>query len=206
MSVKPDSGSKQRSDWIGAALDFGPILLFFLAYFRFKDETFLVLGTEYTGFVAVTAAFIPVLLAATAASWLIRRHISRMQLVAAVLVVVFGGLSVWLNDERFFKIKPTIVYLVFAALEAFGIWRGRFAVEFVMGHALALTSDGWSILARRILVFWLALALANELVWRNFPTETWVSFKTFVLPAAIFVFLISQHGIIRRHSRTEEPE
>jgi intracellular septation protein len=122
-----------------------------------------------------------------------------MQVVTVVLVVVFGGLSVALNDERFFKIKPTIIYLIFAAIMGFGLLRGTSYMETVLGQSLKMSHEGWMILARRITVFFVALALANELVWRTQSTETWVYFKTFGLSLAMFAFLISQFKVFAKY-------
>ena len=93
-------------------LELGPIILYFAGYSLIKDRTFLVGGVEYSGFIAVTACFIPVLLIFSGILWKLTGKLSRMQAVTAILVVVFGGLSIWFNDERFFKVKPTIIYLI----------------------------------------------------------------------------------------------
>ena len=107
---------KQVSGWVKTLLEFGPIAAFFVAYLRLKDQSFTIGGTEYDGFIIVTAAFIPLLLASIGALWWLTGHLSRMQIVTAVLVVVFGGLSVWFNDDRFFKMKPTIIYVLFGGI------------------------------------------------------------------------------------------
>ena len=108
-----------------SALELGPVLAFFGAYLWLKDRVFAFGGTEYEGFIVVTAGFIPVFLLATGVLWKLTGHLSRMQLVTAVLIVVFGGLSVWLNDDRFFKMKPTLIYLLFGGALAIGLMRGE---------------------------------------------------------------------------------
>ena len=178
------------------ALELGPVLLFFVAYIMVRDRTFSVGGAEYSGFVAVTAGFIPVLLVCSAVLWRLTGKLSRMQVVTAVLVVVFGGLSIWFNDERFFKIKPTIIYLLFAGILAVGLFRGKSAIQYVLAEALPLDERGWTVLTRNCAILFAALAVANEVIWRNFSTDVWVYFKTFGIPGVMFVFLFSQTAIL----------
>ncbi|WP_432449351.1 inner membrane-spanning protein YciB [Aliiroseovarius marinus] len=189
---------KQPSPGLKAALEYGPIILFFVAYTMLKDRTFMVAGTEYSGFVAVTAMFIPVLALATLALWRITGHLSKMQIVTLVLVVGFGGLSIWFNDERFFKMKPTMIYLLFAGVLGFGLMRGESYLEAVMDKALPLEREGWMILTKRLALFFLVLAVANEAIWRAMSTDAWVNFKTFGLPAATFAFFMTQTGLFKR--------
>ena len=193
MSKKP------LSPFMKNLLEYGPLAIFFIAFYLLKGQDVVVFGQTYSGFIAATAIFVPVLVLATFIGWLLSGEISRMQVVTVVLVVVFGGLSVALNDERFFKIKPTIIYLIFAAIMGFGLLRGTSYMETVLGQSLKMSHEGWMILARRITVFFVALALANELVWRTQSTETWVYFKTFGLSLAMFAFLISQFKVFAKY-------
>ncbi len=191
---------------IRALLEYGPLLAFFAAYILLKERSFLVGGVEYDGFIAATALFIPLLAAATFAQWRLAGRISKMQILTLVLVVLFGGLSIWLNDERFFKMKPTMIYLLFAALLGFGLWRRESYLETVMGEALPLRREGWMILTRRLLLFFLALALFNEAIWRGFPTGTWVTFKTFGLPVATFAFFLAQMRLFAAYGLEERED
>ncbi|WP_373353854.1 inner membrane-spanning protein YciB [Pseudoroseicyclus sp. CXY001] len=190
--------------WLKIGLDFGPILLFFLAYGRLKDRVFEIGGTEYQGFIVVTALFVPLLLLCTGILWWLTGKLSKMQVVTAVLVVVFGSLSVWFNDERFFKMKPTIIYVIFGAALAIGLMRGQSYLQGLMGEAMPLRREGWMVLTKRIMWFFFALALANEIVWRLFSTEFWVSFKTFGLTAALFLFFMTQGRLLERYGVEEE--
>ena len=185
-------------------LEYGPIIAFFVGYVFLKDEIFTVGGTEYSGFVAVTAMFIPLLALATFVQWRLSGHLSKMQIATLVLVVAFGGLSVWLNDERFFKMKPTIIYVLFAAILGFGLLRGQSYLEAVMDQAMPLQREGWMILTRRLALFFFALALANEAVWRTMSTDAWVNFKTFGLPVSIFAFFMLQSGLFSKYGVAEE--
>ncbi|WP_186766543.1 inner membrane-spanning protein YciB [Puniceibacterium confluentis] len=187
------------------ALELGPVLLFFVAYLWLKDETFNIAGTAYAGFIIVTAGFIPVIIASTAALWALTGKLGRMQVVTVVLITVFGGLSVWLNDDRFFKMKPTLIYLLFGGILGVGLLKGESYLKFVMEGLMPLEQAGWMLLTKRVCALFLGLALANEVIWRSMSTETWVYFKTFGLTAAIFVFFFTQGGLFKRYG-IEKPE
>ena len=195
---------KQIDGKVKTALELGPILAFFVAYLWLKDNIFVIGGTEYAGFVVVTAGFIPVFLASMAILWKLTGHLSKMQVVTAVLIVVFGGLSVWFNDPKFFKMKPTIIYLLFGGVLGVGLMRGRSYLQSVMEGLMPLTDEGWMILTRRLTVFFLALAVLNELIWRTQSEETWVYFKTFGLTAAIFLFFMTQGRLFSEHGTGED--
>tara|TARA_Y100000739_G_scaffold157139_1_gene135766 strand:+ start:31 stop:630 length:600 start_codon:yes stop_codon:yes gene_type:complete len=182
-------------------LELGPIILFFVLYLRIKDDVFPIGGVEYQGFIVATGVFIPVLLLTIAIMWVLTRKIARMQVVTAILVVLFGGLTIWFNDDRFFKMKPTIVYLIFGGLLGFGLLRRKSYLEYVMEDMLPLEPEGWMILTKRVSIFFLLLAITNEIVWRNMSTNSWVNFKTFGLTGALFLFFISQSNLIRKYTK-----
>lgn len=186
--------------WVKTALEMGPVIGFFVAYLYLKDEVFTFGGTEYDGFIVVTAGFIPVILASMGLLWWLTGHISRMQILTAVLVLVFGGLTVWLNDDKFIKMKPTMVYLLLGGVLAIGLMRGQSYLRVVMGELLPMEHEGWMILTKRMTAFFFLLAASNELVWRTQTTEFWVYFETFVLTGALFFFFIAQAGLIQRYA------
>lgn len=186
-------------------LELGPTLVFFLIYMRIKDETYTLGGTDYSGFIVAALVLVPLLLAAIFALWLLTGTISRMQIFVAVMVVVFGGLTAWFNDERFFKMKTTIVYGTFAAILGAGLLRGKSLLQWVMAEALPMKPEGWMILTRRLMWMFAALALANEIIWRTQSTELWVKLETFAMPAALFLFLMVQFMTLQRFM-IEEPE
>ncbi|MBC7133518.1 MAG: septation protein IspZ [Roseovarius sp.] len=190
--------------WARPTLEFGPILGFFAAYLWLKDRVFEIGGTEYAGFIVVTAGFIPVFLLSMALLWRLTGHLSRMQAVTAALIVVFGGMSVWFNDPRFFKMKPTLIYLLFGGVLGIGLLRGQSWLQVVMEGVMPLTDRGWMILTRRLMLFFFALAVLNEAIWRTQSEETWVYFKTFGLTAAIFVFFMTQGRLFRDHGTPED--
>ena len=187
------------SPLLRGVLEYGPLIAFFVAYFALRGESFVIGGRSYEGFILATAGFVPLLLATTAITWRLTGVLNRMQVLTVVLVVVFGGLAVALNDERFFKMKPTIIYALFALILGVGLWRGKSWLQPLMGTMLPLSAEGWRVLTRRLALFFAGLAVANEAVWRLMSTEAWVWFKTFGLTAALFGFFIAQAGLIKRH-------
>ena len=191
---------KQVSNGLKSALEFGPVALFFIAYIWLKDEVFQFDGTEYEGFIIVTAGFVPLMILSTLALWKLTGTLSKMQIFTVVLVTVFGGLSVWQNDKSFLQMKPTILYLLFAAILGFGLLRKQSYLQYMMGEMMPLQDRGWMILTQRMALLFLALAVLNEVIWRNMSEETWVYFKTFGLPMGIFSFFIFQGGLFKEHA------
>lgn len=178
---------QELTGWKKIAVDFGPILIFFIAYNRFDM------------FVA-TAAFMVAIAAAVAASWLITRHVPPMLWFTAALVGVFGALTLWLKDETFIKMKPTAVYLIFAAILGFGLLTGRNYLKSLFEKAFTgLTDAGWHKLTTRWALFFLAMAIANEAIWRGFSTDIWVHFKTWGDTLVTFAFALSQIPMMTKH-------
>ncbi|MBS0563365.1 MAG: septation protein IspZ [Proteobacteria bacterium] len=190
---------RKINPWLKTALELGPVLVFFLTFGRLKAETVTLWGTEYGGFVLTTAIFVPVLMLSTLVLWRLTGRLSAMQVVTLVLVVVFGGLSVWFNDPRFFKMKVTLIYLLFAGALGFGLLRGQSYLALVMDEALPMAREGWMILTRRIALLFGGLAVANELIWRNLSDQMWVDFKTFGLPGVMFLFFMAQARLIEKY-------
>lgn len=190
---------RKINPWLKIGLEFGPILAFFVAFGRLKDTTFTLGGTEYGGFILATALFVPLLVVTTLVLWRLTGRLSVMQIVTLILVIVFGGLSVWLNDERFFKMKPTLIYLLFAGILGFGLMKGKSYLALVMDEIMPLEHEGWMILTRRLAAFFAGLAVLNEVIWRTMSDAAWVNFKTFGLTAAIFLFFLTQGGVFKRY-------
>ena len=191
---------KTIQPWVKTTLEMGPVILFFIFYSKLKNNEYVLLGETYEGFIVATALFIPVLLIATAILYFLTGKLSKMQVFTAVLVVVFGGLGIWFNDEKFFKMKPTMIYLLFGGILGFGLFKGQSYLQVVMDGALPMSRDGWMILTKRFMFFFFGLALANEIIWRSLSTDIWVNFKTFGLPLAMFVFFITQAKVISKYS------
>jgi intracellular septation protein len=197
---------KHVSPMVKTAFLTGPVLAFFLGFVFLKDREFVVMGETYTGFVAMTALFIPLLALTTFILWRLTGKLSAMQIMTLVLVTVFGGLTIFLNDERFFKMKPTMIYTLFAGILGFGLLRGQSYLKVVMGDMMPMDQEGWMRLTFRMMLLFVGLALANELVWRSLSTDTWVKFKTFGLPLVMFGFFMAQSGFLARHSLADEAE
>ncbi len=185
-------------------LELGPLVIFFIIYGRIKDKVFSIFGVDYQGFIIATGVFIPILLLSILVLWILSGKIAKMQLITALLVVIFGGLTIWFNDDRFFKMKPTIIYLLFGGILSFGLLRKKSYLEYVMEDMLPLERIGWMILTKRVAIFFLSLALLNELIWRNMSTDSWVNFKTFGLTGAIFIFFVAQNGLIQKYGKTSQ--
>ena len=197
---------KQVNNGLKSALEFGPVALFFIAYIWLKDEVFQFGGTDYEGFIIVTAGFVPLMILSTLALWKLTGNLSKMQIFTVVLVTVFGGLSVWQNDKSFLQMKPTILYLLFGSILGFGLLRKQSYLQYMMGEMLPLEDRGWIILTQRMALLFLALAILNELIWRNMSEEIWVYFKTFGLPSTIFGFFISQGRLFKEYGVSDDKQ
>jgi intracellular septation protein len=173
------------------ALDLGPLLLFFIANAR-------------GGIFVATGTFMAATLLSLIVTYVLTRRIAVMPLVTAGVVMIFGGLTLWLQDEVFIKLKPTIIYALFAAVLLGGLATGRSLLALVFDSVFHLTEDGWRKLTLRWGVFFIALAILNEIVWRSVSTDTWVAFKTFGFLPLTIVFAIAQAPLISRHAVSEK--
>ncbi len=195
-------------------LEIGPLAVFFLT-FRWGAELLdnpdvfgwaqLVAGPKVlqgdSGPVLLaTACFMVAIAVSLGASWWLTRALPRMAVVTAVVVAVFGGLTLWLQDETFIKMKPTIVNAIFAAILGVGLLQGRSYLRYLIGEAIPLTERGWMIFTRRWVLYFVFCAVLNEIVWRTQTTEFWVSFKTFFYLPLTFVFLAVHWPFLQRHS------
>ncbi len=197
---------RKINPWLKIALDLGPVIAFFVAFVRLKAEKVTIGGTEYGGFILATVIFIPLMIVSTLILWRLTGRLSAMQIVTLVLVIVFGGLSVWFNDERFFKMKPTMIYLLFAGILGWGYLRGKSYLALAIDDVMPLQHEGWMILTKRLALFFLGLAIANELIWRTMSDEVWVNFKTFGLPASIFLFFMAQGTLFSSYAADPKDE
>ncbi len=181
--AKPETAGRQI---LKLALEMGPLVIFFLT------------NSSY-GIFDATRAFMVATVIALVASRLLLGRIAVMPLVTAVFVIVFGGLTIWLQDDHFIKLKPTIVNGLFAAILLGGAALGHSLLRHVFGDVFHLTAEGWRQLTIRWGCFFIALAVLNEIVWRNFSTDGWVAFKTFGIMPLTMVFAIAQVGVLKKH-------
>ena len=194
---KPKTAAPAKADTSGSALlqklaiELGPLLVFF--------------GTNAAaGIYAGTAAFMVATLLSLAVAWLRYRKLPIMPLVSGVIVLVFGGLTLYLRDETFIKLKPTIVYSMFAVLLAAGLLIKKPVLELLLGPVFNLTEEGWRKLTLRWALFFAAMAVLNELIWRNVSTDAWVSFKAFGFLPLTFLFAVTQVPLMQRYGEPVE--
>ena len=181
--------TKPINPFLKQTLELGPTLAFFLLYLAIRDNTYLFGGTEYSGFIVAAVVFVPILLAAMGVLWWLTGKLSRMQVFTAFMVIFFGGLTAWFNDERFFKMKTTIVYGFFTTILGVGLLQGKSYLAYVMAEMMPMQHEGWMILTRRLCAGFAVLAVGNELVWRTMSTDAWVKIETFGFPLALFGLL-----------------
>ncbi|MGB6924614.1 MAG: septation protein A [Methyloceanibacter sp.] len=169
------------------AIELGPLLVFFGA-------------NAAAGIYVATAAFMVVTLISLAVAWWRYHKLPVMPLVSGAVVLVFGTLTLYLRDETFIKLKPTIVYMIFAVVLGAGLLMKKPVLELLLGPVFNLTEEGWRKLTLRWAVFFIAMAVVNELVWRNFSTDAWVSFKAFGFLPITFAFALSQMPLMQRYA------
>ena len=177
----------QLNPWLKLTLDIGPLVLFFAANARF-------------GIFTATAVFMVAVLIALAFAYVKIRRIEIMPLVTAVIVIIFGGLTLILHDELFIKLKPTIIYLLFGGTLVAGLLFGKSFLGILFDQVFDLTDEGWRKLTWRWALFFFALAVLNEIVWRNFSTDLWVSFKLFGVVPLTFLFAAAQYPLLMKYA------
>ena len=185
------SDSKPDNQGPGASarllIDLGPLVVFFIV-------------NSLKGILAGTAAFMVAITAALVVSLTKYKQVSPLLWLSAVMVLVFGGLTLWLGDPRFIKIKPTIYYVTVSAVLAFGLATNRNILKMVLGSAYpGLSERGWMLLSRNFAVFFVLLAIANEFVWRTFSTDIWIGFKIYGAIPATLVFGAANMPMLIRH-------
>jgi intracellular septation protein len=177
----------QLNPFLKLALDLGPLVLFFLANSRF-------------GIFTATATFMVAVLAALAVSYAMTRHLPIMPVVTAIVVLVFGGLTLFLHNDMFIKVKPTIIYALFGGVLLGGLYFNKPFLGIVFDSLFHLTDEGWRKLTWRWTIFFFALAVLNEIVWRNTSTNVWVDFKVFGVMPLTFLFGALQLPLLKKYA------
>lgn len=173
------------------AIEVGPLLAFFAV------------NASY-GIYAATGAFMAAIVASLGAAYAMARHVPTLPLVSGMIVLAFGGLTLYLQDETFIKLKPTIVNVLFAIVIFGGMAFGKNYVKSLLGTMVALKGEGWRLLAIRWGIFFIAMAVVNEIVWRNFSTDTWVTFKVFGFLPLTVVFALAQTPLMNRYAEQSD--
>jgi intracellular septation protein len=196
---------KEVNPLLKLALELGPLLVFFFANARgaWLAERFPALAELGQPIFVATGFYMVATAVALTASWLLTRSLAIMPLASGVVVFVFGTLGLWLQDDIFFKMKPTIINTLFGCVLLGGLYFGRSLLGYVFDSAFRLDLDGWRKLTFRWGLFFLFLALVNEVVWRSFSTDTWVAFKVWGTMPITLAFTFSQMPLIMRHSLDE---
>jgi intracellular septation protein len=197
--------------WLKLVLEVGPLVLFFFANSRPKLFEPLVspllparlLAGENAGLFAATAVLIPAVVVALSISYVVTKRLPVMPLVTAVLVVIFGALTLYLQDPSFIKMKPTILYLAFGVALLGGLIFNKPLLPIVFDNAMSLTERGWRLLTLRWAVLFLALAILNEIIWRTQSNDVWVAFKFPGTLIIIFLFTLAQMPLMMRHEVKE---
>jgi len=182
---------KRGPAWLKPVVDYGPIAVFFAAYLKF-------------GLMTATGALMATTAVVLALSFAVVRRMAWMPLITAAVVGVFGGLTLWLNDETFIKMKPTIIEGLFSAVLFGGLALGRPLLKPLFGTAWAMDQEGWRRLSFRFAVFFAAMAVLNEIIWRTQSTDVWVLFKVFGLIGLTLAFAMAQIPLMTRHHLAED--
>jgi intracellular septation protein len=182
----------QLNPLLKLVLDLGPLLLFFFA-------------NSHYGIFAATATFMVAVLAALAVSYVMTRHLPIMPVVTAIIVVVFGGLTLILHDATFIKVKPTIIYALFGGVLLGGLYFNKPLLGVVFDSLFHLTEEGWRKLTWRWSIFFFALAVLNEIVWRSTSTDVWVDFKVFGVVPLTFLFAALQTPLLKKYAVEPAP-
>ncbi|MBO0661001.1 septation protein A [Jiella sp. MQZ9-1] len=204
-------GRKEMSPLLKFALELGPLLVFFFANSRGDQlaDAFPVLGQLGGPLFIATALFMAAMVVALAVSWSVTRTLPIMPLVSGLVVLVFGGLTLWLKDETFIKLKPTIVNALFAGVLLGGLLFGKSFLGYVFDQAFKLDDEGWRKLTFRWGLFFVFLAIVNIVVWQaadayygpgKIADDVWVDFKVWATMPITIVFMLFQFPLIKRHS------
>jgi intracellular septation protein len=198
--------------WLKLAIEAGPLVVFFLVNGRKGLPEFrhlwLPAGAEPMvgqALFEATGAFMIATIIALVAGWTLERKLPVMPLVSGIFVLLFGGLTLYLADETFIKLKPTLVNCLFAAILFGGLLFGKPLLKPLFGAAVQLTDHGWRLLTIRWAVFFVVLAVLNEIVWRGFSTDFWVSFKLFGIMPLTFLFAAAQTPLFLREQIPDDP-
>lgn len=206
-----ETSETKQSSWVKLLVEFGPLMVFFISYKYGKNIIDLLAGFGFTieasdtnSLFVATAIFMLSMTAAMLFGYFKMGHISAMQKFTFLIVMVMGGLTLYLQNEIFVKMKPSLIYGVFSTILLFGLWRDKLYLKTVMQMAFELEDHIWRKLTKAYILFFISLIVANEFIWRNFDNDTWVNFKTFGLTGALFLFIIGQSLFLVKYLPQDE--
>ena len=199
MSVMPDPDNStqdlhselDKGQLIKTVIELGPVVLFGLSYY-------------FYGLIPATGVLMAASVISALASKLLLGHVGLMPIVTAVVAVLFGGMTLWFHDSTYIKMKPTIIYLAFGGFLGFGLATKRNFLAALFGQVFNLTAQGWRLLTIRWMLFFVALAITNEYIWRNYSEQTWVYMKLFGFTGATLLFAVFQIGLLNKHANRSE--
>lgn len=202
------SPAEKQNPVLKMALELGPLLIFFFGNLRgeWLARTFPELTAIGGPLLIATALFMVATIISLVISKIVFKHLPVMPFVSGIVVLVFGGLSIWLQDETFIKMKPTIVNTLFGVVLLGGLAFGTSLLGYVFNAAFQLDAEGWRKLTLRWGVFFLFLAVLNEVVWRNFSDDVWVSFKVWGTMPITILFTLAQMPLIMKHSLEDKEQ
>ncbi|MGO4447946.1 septation protein A [Phyllobacterium sp. TAF24] len=197
-----DPSRKEVAPLLKLALELGPLMVFFFANARgeWLIERFPVLSTIGEPIFIATALFMAATAIALITSWIMTRSLPIMPLISGIVVLIFGALTLYLHNETFIKMKPTIVNALFGIILLGGLYFGKSLLGYVFDSAFKLDAEGWRKLTMRWGIFFLFLAVLNEVVWRSFSTDFWVAFKVWGTMPITLLFTFAQMPLVMRHS------
>jgi len=181
--------------WVKPAADFGPLVVFFGAFYGSGKDL-----------MVATGALMVATVVSVGLTYMFERKVAWVPVFTALVVMFFGGLTLWLQDDRFIKMKPTIVQAMFCVILLGGLVVRRPLLRYVLGHVLPMTEIGWRKLTVRYALFFAAMAALNEAVWRTQSDDVWVNFKIFGLLGLTMVFSLSQVPMMNRHRLDEDED
>jgi intracellular septation protein len=202
------SAADKQNPMLKLGLELGPLMIFFFANLRgpWLVETFPALAALGGPLFVATALFMAATIISLVISKIVLRHLPIMPFVSGIVVLVFGSLSIYLQDETFIKMKPTIINALFGFTLLGGLLFGKSLLGYVFNAAFQLDAEGWRKLTARWGVFFLFLAVLNEIVWRNFTDDTWVAFKVWGTMPITILFTLAQMPLIMKHTVAPEGE
>ena len=184
---------KATSPWLRLGIDFGPLIIFFISF-------------KFGGIYTATIAFMVASVIAMVVSRMTTGRIAPMLKVTFVIVMVMGGLTLYLQDDTFVKMKLTVINALIAIVLAAGLFTGKLYIKMVMELAFEMDDDGWRKFTRNYIIFLVLMAVINELIWRTQSTDFWVNFKTFGYMGATFVFILAQMPMLMKYMPDEDED